>query len=229
MIDIHSHILPQMDDGSQSPEESRQLLELLHRQGVQVLVATPHFYGTQDTPEHFLERRAKALSQLEGIPEGMTVLHGGEVAYFDGMSHCQALADLQLGNSGLILVEMPFVKWTERMFQELCQLPLQLGLTPVLAHVERYRRRDQLPRFQKMLLQQGILFQCNAEAFVNFTTRRWAVSQLRQGNIQFLGSDAHNLTTRPPRLEQAAQVITKKLGSDFLPDLMEQAKTFLKL
>lgn len=227
MIDIHSHVLPQMDDGSQSIDESRQLLELLRQQGVQALGVTPHFYGTQDTPEHFLERRAKALSSL---PEtDMTLIPGAEVAYFDGMSHCQALTGLQLGDSGLILIEMPFGKWTERMFHELCQLPLQVGLTPVLAHVERYRRRDQLPRFQKELLRQGILLQCNAEAFLSFPTRRWALSQLKQGNIQFLGSDTHNLTTRPPKIKQAADVIAKKLGSDALAQLTAQAKILLKL
>lgn len=227
MIDIHSHILPGMDDGSQSLPETNQLLQMLQQQGVRILAATSHFYGTQDTPEAFLERREKALQQLKLLDTDIKILPGAEVAYFDGMSYCQALYDLRLGDSKLLLVEMPFVDWTERMIHELCQLPLQVGLTPVLAHVERYRRRNQLPRFEKTLLAQGVCFQCNAEAFLCLTTRHWALSRLERGEICFLGSDAHNLTTRPPKLDRAAKVIQKKLGNDVLQEVMKQAQELL--
>lgn len=229
MIDIHSHILPEMDDGSQSLSETRQLLQMLQQQGVRVLAATPHFYGMQDTPEAFLDRREKSFRQLKELETDIKILPGAEVAYFDGMSHCQQLFDLRLGDSKLLLVEMPFIDWSERMVHELCQLQPQLGLTPVLAHVERYRRREQLPRFEKMLMAQGICMQCNAEAFLNLGSRRWALSRLKQGEICFLGSDAHNLTTRAPKLDRAATVIRKKLGDTVLQELMQQAEELLSL
>lgn len=230
MIDIHSHVLPGIDDGSESPEMSRVLLSLLRQQGVETVVATPHFYAMQDTPEDFLRRRKEAFDRMEYDPaEAPHVLLGAEVAYFDGMCHAEELDRLQLGNSGLLLVEMPFGAWTQRMIGEVCQLPLQTGLTPVLAHVNRYRRADQLPKYQKELLEQGILFQCNAEAFSILWERRWALRMLRQGQIHFLGSDTHNLTNRAPKLEQAAQVITRKLGAGILSTLTDFSKEMLKL
>ena len=105
MIDLHSHILPNMDDGSKSPEETAALLRLLAQQGVSTVVATPHFYA-QETPEAFLERRnasrEKMLPSEEHQPE---ILLGAEVAYFSGMGSCEALIPLQIGDTKLLLVE----------------------------------------------------------------------------------------------------------------------------
>lgn len=230
MIDIHSHILPGMDDGSDSPEMTRTILEMMLEQGVEAVAATPHFYADRDTPEKFLRRREEAFARMEYDRAcAPKVFLGAEVAYFDGMSRTRELEQLQLGDSGLLLVEMPFDAWSQRMIRELCELPLQLGLIPVLAHVERYRRRDQLPKFQKLLMGQEVYFQCNAEAFLSGKERRWALSMLKKGAVRFLGSDTHNLTTRAPQLGHAAAVISKKLGQDVLSELSDFAKEMLKL
>lgn len=230
MIDLHSHILPGMDDGSESPEMSRSLLALLQQQGVQTVVATPHFYATEDTPENFLRRRTEACDRLlQDGADAPQILFGAEVAYFDGMSRTQMLKNLQLGQSGLLLVEMPFGPWSQRMIEELFQIFAHTGLTPVIAHVNRYLRADQLLKYQKELLRQGILFQCNAESFLSRWQRPWVLRMLRRGQIHFLGSDAHNLTNRAPKLRQAAEVITRKLGADALDKLTAFSKELLKL
>ena len=223
MIDLHSHILPEMDDGSKDAEMSHKMLDEMAAQGVKTVAATPHFYATRDLPEAFLERRAKAVERLGELrPDAPRVILGAEVAYFDAMGRSGAvLEQLQLGDSGLLLIEMPFAPWNERMVREVCDLPLQTGLTPVLAHVDRYRTREQLPRHMERLLGCGVLFQCNAEAFLRFGSRGWALKLVRDGCIHFLGSDAHNLTARKPNLGEAARVIEKKLGRDTLEELMD--------
>ncbi len=229
MIDLHSHILPGIDDGSRDLEMTRQLLEELTRQGVQTVVATPHFYPAADTPEAFLQRREDALQQVSALQgDHPRIIPGAEVAYFDGMENSELLKQMQIGTSGLLLVEMPFCPWTDRMIRQICNLPLQVGLTPVLAHVNRYRRRNQLPRHMGKLLGSGVLFQCNAEAFLSPLSRGWALKLLAAGNIHFLGSDTHNLTARPPKLQQAAQIITKKLGADTLAGLTAFTADMLK-
>ena len=226
MIDLHSHVLPGIDDGSKSPEMSRGMLAALRRQGVEKVVATPHFYAQQRTPRRFLQRREEALARLES---GENLLLGAEVAYLDGMSRWEELPLLQLGNSGLLLVEMPFENWTHRAVEEICSLQDQTGLTPVLAHVERYRKKNQLLMYMNELLAQGVLFQCNAEAFLRLSSRRWALEQLKKGNIHFLGSDTHDLTARPPRMAEAAAVIDKKLGSGVVKAITDNTKKMLKL
>lgn len=228
MIDIHCHILPGVDDGSANVEMSKQLLEMLHAQGVDALVATPHFYATEDTPEQFLQRRAEGFDALEkaGVDIGH-ILPGAEVAYYNGMYNSQELEQLQLGNSGLLLIEMPFCDWDHQMMDTLCSIPDHLGLRPVLAHVERYPGRRQLRKYADMLLDNGIFFQCNASAFLKgFKSRRY-FRMLQEGNIHFLGSDCHNLTTRAPQLDLAAEVIAKKIGPGMLPELSAYARELL--
>lgn len=215
MIDLHTHILPNMDDGSKSVEMSYKMLELLAQQGVDTVAATPHFYPTKDTPEAFLSRRQAAFEKLQPLPEHFPkVLLGAEVAYFEGIGDCQELRELQIGETGLILVEMPSRDWSGRMIRELERLALGLGLTPVLAHVDRYLGSNQLPKYQHQLLDRGIALQYNADAFLKMGQRRYLLNLVKQGHNCYLGSDAHNLTTRAPRMGEACRYITQKMGTD---------------
>lgn len=211
MMDMHSHILPNMDDGSDSVEMTHKMLQMLEQQGVTKVAATPHFYAHKDNPADFLRRREESFAQDQWELE---ILPGAEVAYFDGMSRCRELKEMEIAGTGLLLVEMPFGKWTGRMIEELVRIPMELGLTPLLAHVERYRSASQLPKFLKELSGQQVAMQCNAEAFLSSGSRRWALSMAKKGYIDFLGTDAHNLTERAPRYDAAVQVIAKKLGEE---------------
>ena len=223
MIDFHSHILPAMDDGSKDAEMSAALLQMLRQQGVTTVVATPHFYADKHNPAEFLQRRAAAFANL---PEtDLQVLLGAEVAYFDGMSHSDALRQLCVGATRLLLVEMPFATWTERMLQEVCDIGMRQGLQPVLAHVERYR--SQFMKHRDFLTDREVLFQFGTEVFLDWRSRRWALDCLDRGEVHFLGSDCHNLTTRPPRIGEAARTIVKKRGAEALNELMEFSRSML--
>lgn len=228
MIDLHSHILPAMDDGSASAKESEELLKMLRKQGVTTVVATPHFYATKDDPQDFLRRRGQSFAKLRQT-DSPRILLGAEVAYFDGMSHSAEMELLQLGQSGLLLVEMPFGAWSGRVVEEICGLQTSLGLRPVLAHVDRYLHKKQLLKYWEVLLDNDVCFQCNGDIFLRPWKRRWIMEQLDAGNIHFLGSDCHNLQTRLPRMHQAAAVITKKLGKAPLEQLEETGRKLLNL
>ena len=227
MIDLHTHILPGMDDGSKNVEETTQLLKLLRQQGVTTFAATPHFYA-QETPEAFLERRNASFDSIASASEDTpALLLGAEVAYFAGIGNCETLDILQIGQTKLLLLEMPFSDWTERIVEDVCEIPLQLGLIPVLAHINRYTGKQQFPKYKDKLLRSGVYFQCNAEAFLTFQSRHWALNMMKKGYIHFLGSDCHNLTTRPPKLNTARTVIEKKLGKGFLENLDREAQYLL--
>lgn len=228
MVDFHSHILPGIDDGSANIGMTKQMLTMMHRQGVQAVVATPHFYPNRDMPDAFLERRDAALalvSQLEG--EFPRIIPGAEVAYFDGIGHSNALEKFQIGNTRMVLVEMPFCRWTPRMIRDISYMKAETGMTPVLAHIDRYRR--QLKECFPALQDCGVLFQCNAEPFLSVFHRRWALQHLERGSIHFLGTDAHNLTSRPPRLKEAYEVIRQRSGTDTLDLLDSFARQQLSL
>ncbi len=225
MVDLHTHILPGIDDGSKSPEMSLQMLRLLAQQGVTTVAATPHFSALKESPEEFLVRRNQAVAQLpveEGLPR---VLPGAEVAYFAGMSRCEALPLLRIGDSDLILIEMPFNAWTDRMMEEICTLSHHMGLMPVLAHVDRYDRKDQFARYESELAGQ-VFFQYNADAFLKTFGNR-AMSSLRHGGVHFLGTDCHNMERRAPNMGEALAKIRKRLGNEVLEELTTLAESWL--
>jgi len=220
MIDFHSHFLPAVDDGSQSLAQTEEMLKCAFSQGVRQIVATPHFYGDEMVPADFLENRQRAFDQIPWDAAAMPRIHlGAEVAYFGNMSRSEAVQQLQIDNTGLLLVEMPFSPWTDRIVQDVCRLQERQGLIPVLAHVERYRQKSQFPRYRDMLLDAGVLFQSNAGAFLKLGTRSWVLRQMKDGCVHFLGSDCHNMTTRAPNLGEAAKVIEKKLGQPALEEI----------
>ena len=216
MIDFHSHILPGVDDGSKTVEMSHAMLLLQQAQGVDAVIATPHFYALQDDPESFLRRRQAAVESLGET--AVPVICGAEVAYFNGISRCEELSRLRIGDTSLLLLEMPFGPWPSRVVDEVMGLMTVTGSVPVIAHIDRYR--SQIRKYGDELLEQGVLFQCNANAFLHFGSRRWALNELHAGKIRFIGSDCHNLTTRAPNLGAAAAVIREKLGEN--PILTEQ-------
>lgn len=205
MTDIHSHILPGMDDGSRSTEESLAMLAASAAQGVRAIAATPHFYAMENSPEEFLARReaaeARLLSRWEsGLPR---IRVGAEVGYFEGMSRSKALEALRIQNTELLLLEMPFTQWSKRQLSEVRDVAGRPGVTVVLAHIERYWKLER-PGVWDALLEVGVRFQCNAECFLHWRTRGRALRLLRQGRIHLLGSDCHNMEWRPPRLGEAA-------------------------
>lgn len=133
-VDWHSHILPGIDDGSQSVEESLSLLEMEAAQGINRVIATPHFYAHHDRPERFLENRQEAADRLRramgnrvGLPD---IRLGAEVYFFRGMSHADILPHLAIQGSKYILVEMPQPPWPEDLYRELEEIVAYHGLTP---------------------------------------------------------------------------------------------------
>lgn len=227
-IDFHCHILPEIDDGSRSIGETLRMLFREAAQGVGVVIATPHFYASQDQPEVFLRRRDGAENALRRVwgPELPRIGMGAEVAYFTGMKACEALNELCIRGTNLLLVEMPFCHWSREILQEMIFLQNQRGFQIVLAHVERYlsfRNEAALEQLRAA----GIYFQVNAGAFLHRKTRGQAFGLLQQEKIQFLGSDCHNMSVRPPNFEPAIQYIEKECGIDTVRQFRKNSERLL--
>ena len=228
MIDFHSHVLPRVDDGSACVEESIALLSLLREQGVTRVFATPHFDPMRDTPSSFLKRRAAAYETLKpSLSDDLPKISlGAEVAYFPGISRMEELRELRLEGTGLLLLEMPLGRWSDSTIRELIELERVDGIQILLAHVERYLDM-QSPAVISLLLGFGILMQVNASFFLRRATRSRALRLLRSGCVHLLGSDAHNLTSRPPRIFDAVSVIERRLGRETVEKLRERGRRLL--
>lgn len=217
MIDWHSHILPGMDDGSKDVAESISMLQMQAAQGIETVIATPHFYANDETVSSFVERRLQAYESVKSqLPEGAPrILLGAEVRYYQGISRMEDLKDLRIEGSKLLLLEMPMSVWTEYMIRELIEMSGKSSVRIVLAHVERYWRLQKQSVWDR-ISESGILMQVNGSFFTTLGSRRKAISLLEEGRVQFLGSDCHNLTTRSPQLGKAIEVIRRKFGDDYL-------------
>lgn len=220
VVDFHTHILPGIDDGSASAEESIAMLRQEERQGIQHIVATPHFYADRDTPERFLSRRQAAAQQLrEAIGRQQWSLLpqlrlGAEVYYFRGISEWDALEELSIEGTSCILIEMPSPPWTEQMYRELERIAFHRGLTPIIAHIDRYIAPLRTYGIPNRLRKLPVLVQANSSFFLHPNTRRMALRMLKRGEIHLLGSDCHDLTDRAPNLQRAIQVIQRKPDSN---------------
>lgn len=228
MIDWHSHILPGMDDGSKDAAESIAMLGMQAMQGVTTVIATPHFYANDETVPSFLERRRKSLEELKAqLPENTPkILLGAEVRYYQGISRLEGLKDLTVEGSKLLLLEMPMATWTESMVRELVELSGKSSVRIVLAHVDRYMRLQKQSVWDR-IMDSGIMMQVNASFFTSIGSRRKAISLLEGGMAQFIGSDCHNTTTRPPTLGKAFEVIRKRLGEDYLDQMNQYGYSLL--
>ena len=228
MIDWHSHILPMMDDGSKNLDESMAMINALASQGIDTVIATPHFYANDESVEVFLSRReaAYALLKAKVVSNDIHVICGAEVRYYPGISRMDDLDRLTIGNSKLLLLEMPFARWSDHTVKELLDLANMRGLRIIMAHIERYSGlRDS--RLLETLVSNGIQMQVNASFFEHFYTKQRAVKFLESGYIHFIGSDCHNMTTRSPNIGEAYELISKKFGEDYLYQMNEYGKSIL--
>ena len=223
ITDFHSHILPGIDDGSPDPAHSLQMLALSAEQGIRRMVATPHFYPNYSTPEAFLEARDRSLRQLQalmtpGLPE---IIPGAEIYFFRGISDSEFLPALTIGESRCVMIEMPPAPWPEEFYRELEAIPAKQGLTPIIAHIDRYIRPFRTFSIPERLEELPVLVQANAEFFRNRKTANLALKLLKRDQIHLLGSDCHNLTDRKPDLADAVTVIQTKLGQSPLTQIEE--------
>lgn len=222
-IDFHSHVLPGIDDGSASLEESIGMLRRMAGQGITHVVATPHFYANYDNPEKFLKRRNEAedrlreeMSKHSGLPE-LSV--GAEVYFFSGISDCDALLQLTIAQKGCIMLEMKSSPWDTYALREVEGINSKLGLTPIIAHVDRYIRPFRTYGIPEQLQQLPVLVQANASFFLNRSTGNMAMRMLKKGQIHLLGSDCHDLEQRPPRLGEAISHIRSHGGGRALEQM----------
>ena len=194
MIDFHTHILPGMDDGSRSVEQSRRMLQGMAAQGVDTVVATPHYYRHENTPAEFAARRRVALAAL-GDVRNVTVLPGAEVAYFPGISDCRELDVLCVEGTKTLLLEMPFRPWNDAMVRDV--LALTERHTVVLAHVERYWFM-QPGSVRRQILHSACRMQVNAMGLCIWPLSAIERRCLVRGVVQVIGSDCHGHRFRPP-------------------------------
>lgn len=237
MTDFHTHVLPGIDDGSRDIEMTRSLLIAEKQQGVDRVIATPHFYAHRISIEGFLNRRNHALAEVlrdvEGArlqmgqeqpaSEGLPLIRvGAEVYFFPGMGKAAKLPYLCINGTNVLLVEMPFQQWKEEILADLQDILRRQKLRIVLAHVERYLEFQKDRQVWNQVMALPVTIQLNAGSFLKgWSRRRLCLRMMEDHENVILGSDCHNLDTRRPNLAAARAVIERKCGAARL-ELMDR-------
>ena len=216
MVDFHSHILQCMDDGSRSLEISFAMLKTEAQQGVDRMIATPHFYGDRDSMEDFLERRQRSYQSMMAAKPGVQVMLGSEVFYFNGIGKADAIRRLCIEGTDVILLELPFGQWNREIYENVKNLIEVQKLTVVLAHVERFYKFQKNPSIWEQMMELPLYWQMNTGSFLDWKRRKTALRLLRERKSVLLGSDCHNMELRSPNLAAGRAVIDKKLGKAYL-------------
>lgn len=223
MLDFHTHILPSMDDGSDSIETSLKLLKMEEEQGIDVVVLTPHYYIQNEEPSTFFERREQAYQLLTSHYNGkISFLKGVECHFYNGISKSDFVEDMCIEGTNVLLLELPFFRKIN--LQEVIELNCRVQV--VLAHIERYIDMYSKKELDECL-KNGVYLQCNAEVFEKKRFKGLIKEYFESGKIMYLGSDTHNLNTRKPNLIEAYEFIEKNYSKEVLKKLDLRGKNKL--
>jgi protein-tyrosine phosphatase len=225
MIDIHSHILPGIDDG---PGDLEQALEMARRavaDGIRVMVATPHLFQRKSVGPDALNEKSAILKHLERFrnrlaAEGIALemLPGCDFPLSADALNLLAEDRVLTVNDGkrYLLLELPHFSMPPNL-EDICFRLQSLGLTPILTHPERQPLIQERPDRLERLIALGCLAQLTASSLTGGFGRRIAkISRqlVKKGYIHLLASDAHNTRGRPPILSQAVSVLSKLIGPE---------------
>lgn len=208
MTDLHTHILPGMDDGPKESDTARRLLELQLRQGVRQIALTSHYNPEGEAPERYLCRREESFRQLQALcPPGLTLKRGSEV-YYSPLLLSMDVQQLCLEGTQLLLLELPVLQKPAFLREVLAGLR-DRGITVLIAHAERYRYVQRELAILAEWKELGSLIQLSSGAVLADPMARKLV---RWGLADVLASDTHSPEYRPPDLKAGLDALDGELS-----------------
>lgn len=225
VYDFHSHVLPMMDDGAENIDVSRQMLEMSRADGVDVVVATPHCYPkSEEDIEYFLQKRRAATERIGKLGCPIKIVDACEVHLTGDIARFSNVGALCIGDTSYMLLEMPRSKWTDTTVDNVYKLTL-MGIIPIIAHDER--NAVQSAELRRSLHSLNVLVQINAQSLSDPILKKDIDRLMANGMAHILGTDMHNIATRPPCMGKAERVIKKRYGEECWTYLMNNAETVL--
>ena len=191
IVDFHSHILPEVDHGSDSVETSVFQIECAKRQGINKIIATPHFYPHQHNVDEFIKRRDSAYLKLRPYISDVRIKLGAEVLLYPGLENMSGLDKLCVYQTNTLLLELPFTPLSDEHYESVAAIK-SMGIDVVLAHPDRYF----VDTIERMILL-GVRLQLNASSLIGFKKNKKAYLRwIEEGNVVALGSDIHGKDKR---------------------------------
>lgn len=226
MVDIHSHILPCLDDGSSSVEESLELLRLMKKQGINKVFATPHFYPQIHNFEEFSTLVFESLNNLNdnikfnSLPE---IYLGSELLYFSGMGNSDSLSEFCFEGSSYLLLELNPNHIDNTLIDDLKKIIHDKHLNPILAHIERYFDCKNINKVLKFVKKENIPLQINAASVLEKQLYKDIKKLIKKDMITYIATDSHSLKERPPLMDKALAVLEADFGKTYIEKLQQNS------
>lgn len=222
-VDIHTHILPGLDDGAKDLEETYALIDAEYKNGVRMLCCTPHFHPGYYGDHHV--KRDDAFLELKRYVEDnyldMKIFIGNELHYYKGCLEAVRKREcLTINNTRYILVDFAYDESMNSIETALTSI-LREGYIPILAHIERYKCYHKQYKRINLLKDAGVVIQINAGSIVK-NKHFWIIRYLlKKRLVDLVASDAHNMDTRPVEMLDAYKIILKKYGKGYADDIFK--------
>lgn len=229
MIDLHAHILYDIDDGPDTPYESMRLCEMAVENGIERIVSTSHLLHPLELPD-FLPRRNDRILRLReriekaGLP--LRIYPGAEVYIDDEIFDAHHLDKVTINNSRYLLIEFDFHGLTPRRLIRYVDEIFRRNLVPIIAHPERYSYLQRDWGLVDFLVHRGALFQINADSLAGRTGREefeLAYRMARRGAASFIATDAHSTLGRPNDLLRMIQSFPPDISRENLDYMLYRA------
>ncbi len=205
MVDLHTHVLHEIDDGSPSLENSLLMLEEMSKLGVHTVVCTPHFDYRTKSPDEFIALRDERMAQLKAAALDRKIdiklVVGCELKLNTRMLTLESVREFCIGGTRNILLELAVSKlWDDNYFDMLTNFCDYYNVRPIIAHVERYFSVNKSLKYADRLIELGALLQLDASSINEKLYVRTAKKLLKKGYISVIASDTHNLDKRAPHI-----------------------------
>ena len=225
MLDIHSHILPGVDDGASTLDVSIAMLDAARGIGIRTIIATPHLTEPLTTEYDHAVRSALNLIEPHARERGIVIERGFEIRLAPGLARrIQDGETSTLAGSNVVLVDLPFVDWP--LFADDTLFALQAaGFQPILAHPERYPRIQKSPGFGLEIAQRGVALQVNIASLTGLfgrQARRAAEDLLKLGAIHIAATDAHSAGHRMAAVPEGMDRLRDLVGEEGLNRLVTE-------
>lgn len=231
LLDIHSHILPAVDDGAFDISESLMLLEAMRLQGITDVIATPHFYPLDDNFNEYKERISNAYNLLLKETENKNlprIFIGSEVLYYRYIGTSETVYELCLNRSQYLLLELTDECICKEFFDDIDNLVNKQRIIPIIAHLERYRNAKNYKKLLKYIKDNGILAQINASSLFSQSSRRATERLIKGGLVNFIATDAHSMKSRPPMMKLALEYISENIGAEYASGFIRNSQILLE-
>ncbi|MTS23327.1 protein tyrosine phosphatase [Sellimonas intestinalis] len=233
-VDIHCHILPGVDDGFQTPEETKAMLQKAWDEGIQIMVATPHYHKQRGKNDIELIKKQLLLTRklAKEVNPKMQICLGMEIYYGEDVPELLKEGRVvSIRKSRYILVEFSPGDEFQYILNAVRKLQMS-GHTVIIAHIERYNCLRKDISNVEYLREMGAYLQVNTGSITGSygrSVKKFLREVLKAHLVQLVGTDAHGSERRTPKMQEAYKEVVKRCGEEYADQIFGQnAKKVLR-